>query len=261
MARDNPSNPFTQDPGHTQQDVPMPVQKAKVMAAPDHPDEDGFHTVRIRVYGDQATYMAPVLTPMFGSVWVPKKGQDVAVIFGSSDKPWVIGAWYPLDRVEDGEVDLPDYQPGDMRVGNESGAHVTVHDDGSVEIVSTDDAQATINGLTMETSVENPLTVPHTEWTTALDSTEVWRLDCESNERLVVYRLETKFKGGGTDPDFNIDLYDVTTGSVIASTSDVVTGDPVGMSDLGSTVIARLTNNTSGIQVASLSSKLAIAKE
>lgn len=140
MSRNNPSNPFTRDPGHTQKDVPLPIAKAKVLESPDHPDEDGFHTVRIRVYGDSAPYVAPVLAPMFGSVWVPKEGTDVAVLYGASDKPWVIGAWYPLDRVEDGEVDLPDYESGDIIVGNEEG-YVAVRNDGSVEVPTSKDVK------------------------------------------------------------------------------------------------------------------------
>lgn len=138
MARNNPSNPYTRDPAHTAQDVPMPVKKAKVMSAGDHPEDHAFHSVTIRVYGDNAPYVAPVITPMFGSVWVPKEGQDVAVIFGESDKPWVIGAWYPVDRVEDGAVELPDYEAGDIRLGNESGSHATIHDDGSISLATGD---------------------------------------------------------------------------------------------------------------------------
>jgi len=134
MARNNPSNPYTRDPAHTAKDVPLPVQKAKVMAAGDHPEDDAFHTVKIRVYGDQAPYIAPVLTPVPGSVWIPEEGTDVAVIFGDSNKPWVIGSWYALDRVEDGEVDLPDYEEGDLRLGNDTGSHTTVHNDGHITI-------------------------------------------------------------------------------------------------------------------------------
>lgn len=137
MARNNPTNPYTRDPSHTQKDVPMPIQKAKVLDAKGMPDESGFHTVKIQVYGDDAPYIAPVVTPMFGSVWVPREGTDVAVTFGNADKPWVIGAWYPLDRAdEDGDVDLPDYEPGDLRLGNESGSHVTIHDAGAISIIT-----------------------------------------------------------------------------------------------------------------------------
>jgi len=134
MARNNPSNPYTRDPAHTAKDVPLPVQKAKVMAAGDHPEDDAFHTVKIRIYGDNAPYIAPVLTPVPGSVWIPEEGTDVAVIFGDSNKPWVIGSWYALDRVEDGEVDLPDYEEGDIRFGNSTGSHVTVDSEGGVTI-------------------------------------------------------------------------------------------------------------------------------
>jgi hypothetical protein len=134
MAQDNPTNPFTQDPNHTSKDVQMPIQKARVLSAKGHPQQNGFHTVRIRVYGDEAPYLAPVVTPMPGSVWVPKEGTDVAVMFTQSGKPWVIGSWYALDRIEDGEVDLPEYEPGDIRVGNHTGSYVTVRDNGAIKI-------------------------------------------------------------------------------------------------------------------------------
>lgn len=263
MARDNPSNPYTQDPQHTLKDVPMPVQKARVMKATGMPDGDGFHTVKVRVYGDEAPCQAPVVAPMFGSVWVPKEGEDVAVIFGNADKPWVIGAWYPLDRVENDEVDLPAYTPGDIRLGNESGAHVTVGDDGSINIVAADGQEVNIGGISMETAVENPLTVPHTEWSSALSSEEIWRVELDSDERLVAYRLGTNFKNGSTSTNFEVDLYDVDTATTlaVATAGSRDRGDPIAMSDYGSTVIARITNGTGNRQIANISSKLAIATE
>jgi len=136
MARDNPSNPFTQDPNHTSKDVQMPISKARVVSAKGHPEQNGFHSVRIRVYGDESTYLAPVLMPIPGCVWVPDEGTDVAVMFNQADKPWVIGSWYALDRVEDGNVDLPDYEPGDLRLGNNTGSSVTVYQDGHIGIIT-----------------------------------------------------------------------------------------------------------------------------
>lgn len=134
MARDNPTNPFTQDPNHTSKDVQMPIAKARVVSAKGHPDQYGFHSVRIRIYGDESTFISPVLTPMIGSVWVPKEGTDVAVLFTQNDKPWVIGAWYALDRSEDGEIDIPGYVPGDIRLGNDTGSHITAEDSGRIHI-------------------------------------------------------------------------------------------------------------------------------
>lgn len=146
MAKNNPSNPYTSDASHTQREVQMPIQKARVVSAKSK-DERGFHTVRITVYGDNAPYDAPVLTPIIGSTWVPKEGSDVAVVFGADDKPWVVGSWYAADRVEDGNVDLPSYNPGDLRLGNESGAHVTVEADGDVRIESNSDGDVYIDGV------------------------------------------------------------------------------------------------------------------
>jgi len=148
MTKKNPSNPFTNDPSHTQKDVQMAVSKAKVVSAKGHPEKNGFHTVRIQAYTDDATYVAPVLTPTPGSVWVPPEGSDVAVIFDQADKPWVIGSWYAIDRAaEEGDVDLPAYEPGDLRLGNTTGAHVTVDASGNVHIQSSDNGSVFIDGV------------------------------------------------------------------------------------------------------------------
>lgn len=136
MPRNNPVNPHSVDPAHRQKDVAMPVQKAHVLDARGMPEEDGYHSVKIRVYGDDAPYVAPVLAPIPGCVWVPPEGTDVAVVFADNDKPWVIGSWYAADAVQNGAIDLPDYEPGDIRIGNQTGSHVAVKDDGSIEVVT-----------------------------------------------------------------------------------------------------------------------------
>lgn len=136
MTKQNPSNPFSRDPNQTKKDVPMPFKKAKVIDVKGR-DENGFHVARVRVYGDRAPYDAPVLSPMEGCVWVPEKDSDVIVLFTDEDKPVVIGQWYAVDRVEEGDVDLPPYEPGDIRLGNSTGSHVTVENDGSIEIQTT----------------------------------------------------------------------------------------------------------------------------
>lgn len=134
MTEKNPSNPYTSDPHHTSKDIQMPISRARVVDAKSMPDGDGFHTVRIKMYGDESTFLAPVLTPMAGSVWVPPVDSDVAVIFTQQDKPWVIGSWYALDRVESGDQLLPDYNVGDLRLGNHTGSHTTIHNDGHISM-------------------------------------------------------------------------------------------------------------------------------
>lgn len=146
MAKDNPSNPHTSDPNHTSRDVQMPLSRAKVVNV-GASDEDGFHTARIRVYGEGGSYIAPVITPMIGSVMVPQKGDDVAVLFDAGDNAWIIGSWYAIDRVDNGDIDLPDYNVGDLRIGNDSGSHVTIKADGDVIIESNSDSDVIIDGV------------------------------------------------------------------------------------------------------------------
>lgn len=146
MTKKNPSNPFSRDENETQRDVPMPISKAKVESAHGHPDGNGFHTVTVRVYGDDAPYMAPVIPFTIGSAWIPKPDTDVAVLFGSNDKPWVIGPWYALDRAEDGEVEIPDYEPGEVVLGNHTGAHIRIDNEGDIHLNSSDDGDVYIDG-------------------------------------------------------------------------------------------------------------------
>jgi hypothetical protein len=67
-------------------------------------------------------------------VWLPEEGDDVAVLFSKEGKPWVVGSWYAADRLESGNVELPEYEEGDLRVGNSAGSHVTLKSNGDVEI-------------------------------------------------------------------------------------------------------------------------------
>lgn len=138
MTTKNPGNPFSRAEEEVQRDIPTPVQKAKVVSVEDHPDESGFHTVRVRVYGepDQQYFRAPVVVPHKGDVTVPERGDDVLVMFGPNDKPWVIGFWYALDRAQDDldTIEVPDYEEGDRIVGNGTGSYLKVGADGSIQI-------------------------------------------------------------------------------------------------------------------------------
>ena len=170
MTTANPSNPYSRDPQHTSKDVQMPISKARVVSATGMPDGNGFHTVRIKVYGDETSYLAPVLTPMAGSVWIPPVGSDVAVLFTQQEKPWVIGSWYALDRVEDGDVLLPDYEVGNIRLGNHTDSHITIHNDGhiSIETIGTQpidiDTQSAVVSRNTDQTIPNGDTYEKIQW-------------------------------------------------------------------------------------------------
>lgn len=144
MTRANPSNPFSNDPGHTRKDVPMSIQRAKVINS--RPSDERVHQVTIRVFGDEAPYEAMVIPQAIGSVWIPKENTDVAVIFGEADTPWVIGPWYAEDRVVMGEVDMPDYEPGELVLGNHTDSEIRVDNNGDIHINSGSDGDVYIDG-------------------------------------------------------------------------------------------------------------------
>lgn len=147
MTKKNISNPHSRDSNETKKDVPMPISKAKVESSYSHPDGNGFHTVGITVYGDTAPYDAPVIPMTVGSAWIPKPGTDVAVLFGADDKPWVIGPWYAVDRVEDDELDIPQYEPGEVVLGNDTGSHIRIDNDGNIHLNTSDSGDVFIDGV------------------------------------------------------------------------------------------------------------------
>jgi hypothetical protein len=145
MAKDNALNPKSRDPNETKNDLPRGLTKARVLHVPSHSDEDGFHTVRIKLYGTGEVFDANVLMPMAGCVWIPEEGNDVVVLFAEGGRPWVIGSWYAQDRVREGAIDLPSYENGDIRLGNGSGSYLEIGRDGYITLRTEDDQSVDID--------------------------------------------------------------------------------------------------------------------
>ena len=88
-----------------------------------------------------------------------------------------------------------------------------------------------------------------------LDEEEVARFSLDPSERLELWRLELKLKGGGTNPAVSVDVYDVTNDAVLGRTSDRATGgkSPVGTSGTGATIVVRVTNTSGAAQDVTIS--------
>lgn len=132
MGTGNPMNPHTQNEEEIEAIVEPPVAKAEVVQAARHDDKvKGFHSVRVRVYGETSTFLAPILTMMQGDAHVPPVGSDVAVMYGPNEKPWVVGYWYATD----GDAEPPDYMPGERIIGSPlSESFIKIAADGHIEI-------------------------------------------------------------------------------------------------------------------------------
>jgi len=83
------------------------------------------------------------------------------------------------------------------------------------------------------------LSVPVTKWASGISNEEIWRMELQAGESIEVNRLEVQPKGGGDVSGLSVDVYDVSSGTVIASTSDLTTGSPVGTSSDGANCIVR----------------------
>lgn len=144
MGKSNPLNPHSRDEGETKRDVPMPFSKG-VVESVDGSVDSGFHTATVRIYNEGGTQIMPVLPISIGSAWVPKPGTNVVVIFGSGDKPYVVGPWYSIEQMEDRNA-LPEYEPGEMVIGNGSGGSIRIDNDGNIFLNSSDDGDVYIDG-------------------------------------------------------------------------------------------------------------------
>jgi hypothetical protein len=140
----------------------MPISKARVKSVNDSAN-GGLHTVKLSVYNSNTEEEAPVLMPTQGCVWLPKEGDDVAVMFSKEGKPWVIGSWYAVDRLDSGNVELPDYEEGDLRLGNSTGSHVTIESDGTINIVSVDNESINIDKQSAVVYHSTAQTIPNND--------------------------------------------------------------------------------------------------
>jgi len=83
-----------------------------------------------------------------------------------------------------------------------------------------------------------------TEWEAGLSNEEIWRIDLQAGETLVVERIEFRQKGGGSSSSASIDVRDTTAGSTTGSQNLGGTTKDPGSSGTANTVIVRLNNST-----------------
>lgn len=191
MSKDNPQNPYTRDETATRADLPLPVQRATVIDAQDN----ALHRATVQIYGTSTTENAAVLAPMYGSIWVPDEGTDVLVLYGADDTPYILGAWYAEDRVEGGYVDVPDYSAGDLRLGNNTGSHVTLSsEDNSIQIITEGNAPVDIDVQSAAVELSGTQTIPaNDEWVKVEFDTII-----DDNDNLwddPNYEMEARFGG------------------------------------------------------------------
>jgi len=83
-----------------------------------------------------------------------------------------------------------------------------------------------------------------TDFADGLLGEEVNRLVLQSNEALVVERVEFRRKGGASDPTASVNVRDATAGENIGTAALGETKKEPGTSNTGSTVLVQLTNQT-----------------
>lgn len=93
----------------------------------------------------------------------------------------------------------------------------------------------------------------HINYASGLSDEEVARFTLEAGEQLELWRLELSLKGGGTDANVSIEVFDATNttslGSVTAGSRSEGGSSPLGTSGAGATVTVRMSTGGSAVDV------------
>jgi len=137
----------------------------------------------------------------------------------------------------------PDIDHDDVQNVGEDQHHSKDHDHTESDI-----ATVPADGLTPASLGGLGLPTHHIEYAGGLADEELARVQLEAGEQLAVYALGLELKGGGSDTNLTLDLYDADAGSVLASTTagSLATGSPIGTSGSGATILIRLSTGSSG---------------
>jgi len=88
----------------------------------------------------------------------------------------------------------------------------------------------------------------HIEYAGGLTDEEIARFTVPAGRKLQVFQLDLRLKGGGSDSNLSIEVFDSSASSSVASTTagTLNTGSPIGESGDGATVLVCLSTGSSG---------------
>jgi hypothetical protein len=91
----------------------------------------------------------------------------------------------------------------------------------------------------------------HINYASGLSNEEITRITVESDEAVKVHALAPAVKGGGTNSNVTVDVYEPATSTTLASTTvgSKVSGSPLGSSSAGNDVIVRITTGSNAVDV------------
>lgn len=93
----------------------------------------------------------------------------------------------------------------------------------------------------------------HVSYESGLSNEEISRFTLTSGDVLQVWRLEAALKGGGSDSNVSVNIYDETNASQLASADagSLVEGasTPIGTSGAGATITVRLSTGSSSVNL------------
>jgi hypothetical protein len=91
----------------------------------------------------------------------------------------------------------------------------------------------------------------HINYASGLSSEEISRITLDSDEAVQVHAIAPALKGGGTNANVTVDVYEPATSTTLASTTagSKVSGSPLGSSTAGNDVIVRVTTGSSAVDL------------
>ena len=103
-----------------------------VTNAREHKTGDSIsHHVEVQSNFFEESMIAPVIATQVGDIYIPREGDRVLIGYRSSGQPIVLGTHYA------GAYSLPEYKPGERRIGHpESSAFIRLKKNGEVRVES-----------------------------------------------------------------------------------------------------------------------------
>jgi len=146
----NNSNPYDLDGGQIRSILSEAVDRATVLdVIPE------AHAVRVNPRGDNSPLVAPVVTPMYGSVTLPRKGSRVTLVYITDNVPICVGGIYLADGEEP-----PTAEDGDIILGNGTGSQIRIADDGHISIITDGDERVDVDNQSASVYLSDTQTIP-----------------------------------------------------------------------------------------------------
>lgn len=127
----------------------------------------------------------------------------------------------------------------------------------NLNVTNDGDGTVTVDAQTSAADTLNPFPNHHSKYEGSLTNEEIHRMTLPTGVAMEIHELNPQLKGGGTDANVTVDVYDATNATVLASTTagTPTRGSPISTSATEATVLLRISTGSTSVKL-SISGKV-----